>query len=56
MLDQVVLHHSIIPFFNKVEILTEAGEYSFMNKNGRPDAKNASDHFPIIVDFTGGQQ
>ncbi|CAK8715670.1 Endonuclease/exonuclease/phosphatase domain-containing protein [Candidatus Electrothrix laxa] len=54
MLDQVVLHHSIIPFFNKVEILTEAGEYSFMDKNGRPDAKNASDHFPISVDFSGG--
>ncbi|MCI5165556.1 MAG: hypothetical protein D3903_05540 [Candidatus Electrothrix sp. GM3_4] len=54
MLDQVVLHHSIIPFFNKVEILTEAGEYSFIDKNGRPDAKNASDHFPIVVDFCGG--
>jgi len=54
MLDQVVLHHSIIPFFNKVEILTEAGGYSFMDKNGRPDAKNASDHFPIVVDFCGG--
>ena len=53
MLDQVVLHHSIIPFFNKVEILTEAGEYSFMDKKGRPDAKNASDHFPIVVDFCG---
>ncbi len=39
MLDQVVLHHAVIPFFNKVEVLTEAGEYSFMDKNGRPDAK-----------------
>ena len=56
MFDQVILHHSVIPFFNKVEILTGAGEYSFVNKNGRPDTKNASDHFPIIVDFNGGQQ
>ncbi len=54
MFDQVVLHHAVIPSFNQVEILTEAGEYSFMDKNGRPDAKNASDHFPIVVEFSGG--
>jgi len=47
---------SVIPFFRKVEILTEAEKYSFMNKHGRPDAKKASDHFPIVVDFNGGQQ
>ena len=56
MFDQVILHHSVIPFFQNVEIITEAGEYSLMDKNGHPDAKNASDHFPIAVDFNGGQQ
>ncbi|MCI5220788.1 MAG: hypothetical protein D3914_16740, partial [Candidatus Electrothrix sp. LOE2] len=56
MFDQVILHHSVVPFFQDVEIITEAGEYSFIDRNGHPDAKNASDHFPIIVDFNGGQQ
>uniref|UniRef100_UPI00405746E3 hypothetical protein n=1 Tax=Candidatus Electrothrix sp. TaxID=2170559 RepID=UPI00405746E3 len=51
MFDQVILHHTVVPFFQDVEIITEAGEHSFMDKNGHPDAKNASDHFPIIVDF-----
>ncbi len=55
MFDQVILHHSVIPFFQNVEIITEAGEYSLMDKNGHPDTKNASDHFPISVDFNGGQ-
>ncbi|WPD20919.1 MAG: endonuclease/exonuclease/phosphatase family protein [Candidatus Electrothrix scaldis] len=54
--DQVILHHSLIPFFQDVEIVTKAGNHSLMDKNGHPDAKNASDHFPIIVDFHGGQQ
>jgi endonuclease/exonuclease/phosphatase (EEP) superfamily protein YafD len=53
MLDQVILHHSVIPFFHDVEIITVAGKYSLMDKNGRPDAKNASDHFPILVSFYG---
>ncbi|MCW5212214.1 hypothetical protein VU04_04805, partial [Desulfobulbus sp. TB] len=54
MFDQVILHHSVVPFFQDIEIVTEAGEHSFMDKNGSPDAKNASDHFPIAVDFNGG--
>lgn len=49
--DQVILHHSVVPFFQDVEIVTKAGEYSFMGRSGHPDAKNASDHFPILVDF-----
>jgi endonuclease/exonuclease/phosphatase (EEP) superfamily protein YafD len=53
MLDQVVLHHSVIPFFHDVEIITAAGECSLMDKNCRPDAENASDHFPILVSFYG---
>ncbi|MCI5120969.1 MAG: endonuclease/exonuclease/phosphatase family protein, partial [Candidatus Electrothrix sp. AUS4] len=51
MFDQVILHHSVIPFFEDVEIVTEVGEYSFMDKNGHPDVKKASDHFPIIATF-----
>jgi len=53
MLDQVVMHHLIVPFFQDVEILTKAGPESLMDESGHPDAKNASDHFPILVRFCG---
>lgn len=53
MLDQVLLHHSVIPLFENVEILTNSGEHSLMNKRGRPDKKKFSDHFPILVRFYG---
>lgn len=51
MLDQVVINHSIIRLFENVKILTEAGTESLMNKKGHPDADNASDHFPILVNL-----
>lgn len=53
MLDQVVIHHSIVPLFHNVSILTETEVQSLMDVNGRPDTKNASDHFPILVNFCG---
>ena len=53
MLDQVIINHSIVELFQNVRILTEAGTESLMNSKGHPDAKNASDHFPILVDFRG---
>lgn len=51
MLDQVIIHHSIIELFQSVEIMTSAGTESLMDKNRRPDVKKASDHFPIFVVF-----
>lgn len=51
MLDQVIIHHSVIGLFHSVKILTDAGIVSLMNRNGRPDTNNASDHFPILVSF-----
>jgi exonuclease III len=51
MLDQVIIHHTVVGLFHRVKILTEAGTESLMNKNGRPDTNNASDHFPILVSF-----
>lgn len=54
MLDQVVIHHTLVPLFHKVEILTMAGEHSLMNTKGFPCTKTASDHFPILVSFRGG--
>lgn len=51
MLDQVIIHHSVIELFHSVKILTEAGTESLMNSQGRPDTNNASDHFPILVSF-----
>jgi len=49
MLDQVVIHHSIVNMFDSVRILTSAGNYSLKDDNGRPDSRNASDHFPILL-------
>lgn len=52
MLDQVIIHHSIVELFDSVKILTEAGTESLVSRIGRPDANNASDHFPILVNFS----
>ena len=49
MFDQVVINHSIMHLFEKVEILTHAGPFPLMNNKGRPNAEQASDHFPILV-------
>ena len=51
ILDQVVIHHSLVPAFSNVSILTEAGTQSLMDENGRPDVIRASDHFPILTSF-----
>ena len=51
MFDQVIIHHSIVGLFDSVKILTEAGTVSLMSSKGRPNASNASDHFPILVNF-----
>lgn len=51
MLDQVIIHHSVVGLFHSVKILTEAGTESLMNKKGHPNADKASDHFPILVSF-----
>ena len=53
MLDQVILHHSVVPLFHGVDILTKAGEYSLIDNKGHPNADTFSDHFPIIVNFYG---
>lgn len=51
MLDQVIFHYAVVDLFDSVRILTHAGKESLMNSKGRPDAINASDHFPILVDL-----
>lgn len=51
MLDQVIIHHSVVGLFHNVQILTEAGAESLMSKNGRPKKREVSDHFPILVNF-----
>jgi exonuclease III len=53
MLDQVLIHHSIVNLFDDVKILTEAGPQSLMNEKGRPNSNVVSDHFPILVNFCG---
>ena len=52
MLDQVIIHYSIVRLFDSVKILTDAGTESLMSRRGHPDADNASDHFPILVNFS----
>lgn len=49
MLDQVLISHSIVDMFHNVTILTQAGSHTLMKPNGRPDSRNASDHFPILL-------
>ncbi len=51
MFDQVIMNYSVVELFHGVKIVTEAGTKSLMNSQGRPDTKNASDHFPILVEF-----
>lgn len=53
MLDQVVIHYSIVDRFQDVSIITFTGEHSLMDSNGRPNETEASDHFPILVTFKG---
>jgi len=52
MFDQVIMHHSLIPAFEKVEIITETGRRTLKNSSGRPNKRNYSDHFPILATFT----
>ena len=49
MFDQVLIHHSLVPRFRGVRILTKAGGVTLTTPNGRPDGHTASDHFPILV-------
>ncbi len=53
MIDQVLIHHSIVPLFHDVKILDQAGELSLIDARGRPDSKKASDHLPILVSLRG---
>ena len=51
MLDQVIIHYSLVPIFQDVKILSEVNGQSFTDQHGRPDSKKASDHFPILTEF-----
>lgn len=49
MLDQVILSHSLLDTFEEVQILTNAGQHSLIDKNGRPNSAFASDHLPLML-------
>lgn len=51
IVDQVIVHHSLVPVFENVRIVTEAETISLMDDRGHPDTDRASDHFPILADF-----
>jgi endonuclease/exonuclease/phosphatase family metal-dependent hydrolase len=49
-LDQILVRPDLLADFHDddVQILTGDGEISFLNRNGIPDRKNASDHLPLL--------
>ena len=49
-LDQVLMRPSLIPYFKSevLEIITRVENDSLLSDNGRPDAKEASDHLPLF--------
>ena len=49
LFDQAILHHSLVPFFRGIDILTTAGDCRLHTKDGRPNKQRASDHFPILL-------
>jgi exonuclease III len=49
MLDQVLIHYSLVKDFVGVQIMTLAGETSLIDARGRPDSRSASDHLPILL-------
>lgn len=51
LFDQVLVHHSLVPIFEDVRIVTDVKGLSLKDKNDRPDKKNISDHFPILSKF-----
>ncbi len=54
MFDQVLICHSIVDRFQKVEILTHAGDESLVTSLGRPDSEKSSDHLPILIELKRG--
>lgn len=49
MLDQVLVRHAAIEWFDEIQILTSAGDTSLQTELERPNKTNASDHFPILL-------
>lgn len=54
MYDQVMLRPELLPYLDSssVQILTTDGIVSFLSKNGTPDAKNLSDHLPLLFSLS----
>lgn len=49
MFDQVIISHSLIEFFSRVDILSTAGKHPLLDASGHPDRQTASDHLPILL-------
>lgn len=49
MFDQVLFASSVVDVYQSVEILTEAGAESLLDKKGRPSRRQGSDHLPLLV-------
>lgn len=51
MLDQVILSHSVLGLFGRVEIITTVGANSLLDANGHPDSDSASNHLPVMLEL-----
>ena len=52
--DQVLIRPDLLPYFRneEMQVLTEVGVHSLVSHLGRPDARNASDHYPLLFRLT----
>ena len=49
MLDQVMLHHSLADYLDTVRIVDSTMNLDLADARGHPNAKDYSDHFPILI-------
>lgn len=51
MFDQILLRPDLLQYFDdqNLEIVTTDGQTSFAGRDGRPNPKAGSDHFPILI-------
>lgn len=56
--DQVLVRPELLPHWESsaVRFLTDDGVLQFLQENGRPDAKNGSDHLPLLFRLSFGEQ
>lgn len=49
MLDQAILHHSLVDYLDSIRIVNSTINLNLADGRGRPNKKAYSDHFPILI-------